>query len=103
MNQELLQYCKFYKGEEKCPFKNEQACCWDAERVFVNSTQDILSSVIDDYVTLQALNGSIHEADGVNIGIKAILCSMINKQSGLNQFEQYSYFRAFFEKHYLKG
>lgn len=35
--EELIKQCRYYKGEEKCPFDGELGDYWGIEEIFVNS------------------------------------------------------------------
>lgn len=38
---ELIKQCRYYKGEERCPYNNgEKVWFWDKERVYVSSGGD---------------------------------------------------------------
>lgn len=76
---ELLQFCRYYKGEENCP-KDTNASFWDYEKYWVSISEspkensdnfNVVSNWIDEY--LHAGLGLFCNNDGVPITLKALL------------------------------
>lgn len=56
-NNELLQFCRYYKGEDKCPFENEDLrLYWDLERVYVKNE----GKIGGEKELYQAINGKTY-------------------------------------------
>lgn len=78
---DLLRFCRYYKGEEECPFKNDhKARLWDYEKVWLkltlssyenNDADKDLASMLDDYVS--AGLSSFAQSDDTPATLKAIL------------------------------
>ena len=51
---DLVKFCRYYKGEDDCPFKDQnKSMLWFYERAWVYdmlNDSDSLSSAIDDYI-----------------------------------------------------
>lgn len=49
MKKQLLKYCRFFKGEEICPFLDEHRSLWEAERNWVDEAI-VGSRLLDEYL-----------------------------------------------------
>ena len=77
--EDLIQFCRYYKGEKECP-KNVDSKFWEYEKVWVELSEnpkegsinfDTISSWIDDYI--RAKLGQFESTDGVPATLKALL------------------------------
>lgn len=88
----LLTYCRYYKGEEECPFEdNEDRLFWQYEQFWYDSQakkDEHLSELIADYIN--AGLSDFENRDNTPISLKALLW---NRFSHWN----YSYPEAFKE------
>ena len=70
-----LQFCRYYKGEEKSPYKNDmQSLLWDYERIWIDLSvkkDNYLGKMLDDY--LAAGLQSFEKADNTPATLKALL------------------------------
>lgn len=75
MDKTLFNYCRYYKGEQSCPFtKQNDRMFWDYERIWCNmqTTHDAsMNDIVRDY----NLNGfaEFEPYDGVPVSMKALL------------------------------
>jgi hypothetical protein len=74
MRQRILD-CRYYNGEQECPFEGMNACYWDYERIWV--TESIPHSEFSDEIDILKKMGVIDElhGEGTPEGILAILYS----------------------------
>lgn len=72
---DYLQFCRYYKGEEKSPYKNDmQSLLWDYERIWIDLSlkkDDYLGKMLDDY--LEAELQDFEKADDTPATLKALL------------------------------
>ena len=72
---ELLKYCRYYKGEEESPFRDiapKKCSLWHDERAFVTEAKNgTIQVYIKDYEAVGL--GSFCADDGIPIGLKAML------------------------------
>ncbi len=96
--EDLLKYCRYYKGEKDCP-KNVNRALWGLEMVWVRETlaenTEFLDNVLTEYLRLGLENFSIF--DKVPITLKAVF---------LNRFLQHNdgmYIAKEFKEAYIKA
>ena len=74
-NDELIKYCRYYKGEEHNPFDKvdqDKAMLWFYEMCFVlDKSQAMFDEYISDYKAVGL--SSFAEVDGIPIKLKALL------------------------------
>ncbi len=79
MKNDLLKFCRYYKGEDECPFvENNAAFAWDTERVwlFESSKEKREASNMDMEILSTYINaglGEFNSDDGIPITLKALL------------------------------
>ena len=79
-NNELLQFCRYYKGEDKCPFDDKRCRWWEYEKKWVefttsvyqtNQSNYILDISIEEYISNNMQD--FEKSDGVPLSLKALL------------------------------
>ena len=79
----LLDYCKYYKGEKENPYEENKAMLWLAERTWHeeysknNCLTDFLIDMCEEYNHAGLLN--FKETDGVPIAMKATIFRLYTK------------------------
>ncbi len=76
MNKEdNLRFCRFYKGERECPYKEGmKSLLWDYERIWIElspNKDDMLGNMLDDY--LRAGLSEFEMQDDTPISLKSLL------------------------------
>lgn len=77
--EELIKHCRYYKGEEECPYKTDEGrtnkgLLWFYEKKWVCDYEERESYYIEyvqDYICHEL--GLFEETDGVPISLKALL------------------------------
>lgn len=73
MKSDLLKYCRFYKGEASCPFKDGRASLWSAERSWVKMAE-AADPLLDEYLeALQLELPDMVNEKGAHPSLKALL------------------------------
>lgn len=77
---EAIAFCRYYKGENECPFKdNDKSFLWNYERAWVydmaNNTS--LADNIGEYIACGLTDFS--DEDGVPLSLKAVLFNRFAK------------------------
>lgn len=83
MDKTLFNYCRYYKGEQSCPFDDTRGALWDYERVWceMQSKKDAaINDIVRDY-NLYGLNG-FEPYDGVPTSLKAFLFNRFSNWVG---------------------
>lgn len=97
--QELIKQCRYYKGEDKCPYAyaDPRFTAWRIERIWVGAfdRDSYVDSCIDDYVRRGM--GSYRMTDSVPLSLKAVL---MNRFFHYADREVIDDFKAFYEKLY---
>lgn len=101
-NNELLQFCRYYKGEDKCPFDDDpnKAMLWDYEQIWViehkrnkSELSNYQEECMHDYISHGLAD--FQNKDGIPISLKALL---------FNRYElpdnDTSPFKRFYKKYY---
>lgn len=72
---DYLKFCRFYKGEKECPYKEGiKSILWDYERIWIKlnlNKDDALGNMLDDY--LRAGLSEFEMQDDTPITMKALL------------------------------
>lgn len=98
--QDLLQFCKYYKGEENSPFQGTEGALWGFEKTWVAFSLnpekgfDYLSSCLNEYLSCGLRD--FEQFDDTPVSLKAVL---------FNRFEQWDEggdFKEFYRKYYSK-
>ena len=105
---DLMQICRYYKGENECPKFNDnnKSMLWGYERTWVDDTlatekrgrvSDYQNEMLDDYMSVGLT--TFNNTDGISITLKALLFNRYCKT-------QYSMelavepFKKFYHKYY---
>lgn len=98
--QDLLQFCKYYKGEENSPFQGTEGVLWGVEKTWVafslNTEKgfDYLSKCLNEYLSCGLRD--FEQFDDIPVSLKAVL---------FNRFEQWDEggdFKEFYRKYYTR-
>lgn len=97
--QDLLKFCRYYKGEKESPFDGTKNMLWQYEQSWITLTlshndddSNLLSKILEEYI-LAGLK-DFEKFDDTPLTLKAIL---------YNRFEQWNeggYFKDFYHKYY---
>lgn len=100
-NEDLLKYCRYYKGEEKSPFDKEDPgkdMLWFYEMCFVmHGDRYDYSDYLDEYAVVGLT--SFAEDDGVPIEYKALLFNRYCK-TAYSMMDAAEPFKKFYLKYY---
>ena len=102
-SQDLLQYCKYYKGESRNPFQDKTlALIWEAENYWAHAGEtnnvETLTNYLQEY--FQAGLAEVGINDDTPITLKALLYIRYRQQQGLTPAEVKEAFSSFYNKHY---
>lgn len=98
--QDLLQFCKYYKGEEESPYQGTENALWGIEKTWVafslNAEKgfDYLSKCLNEYLSCGLRD--FEQFDDTPVSLKAVL---------FNRFEQWDEggdFKEFYRKYYTQ-
>lgn len=98
--QDLLQFCKYYKGEEESPYQGTKNALWGFEKTWVAFSLnpekgfDYLSNCLNEYLSCGLRD--FEKFDDTPITLKAVL---------FNRFEQWDEggdFKAFYNEYYTQ-
>lgn len=105
MENQLLRYCRYYKGEKEMPkFDNQdKELFWSYEKVWVESksgenNHDMLAKMIGEYVA--AGLGGFEIYDDTPMTLKAMLFNRYLK-GGLSMSEAAEPFKKFYRDYYI--
>lgn len=103
---ELISYCRYYKGEEKSPWEGvcdggeaqNKNMLWWYECIWVRDMMSGCSTMYDSMVREYVGHGleSLGAGDGVPITLKALLCNRYGKTA----WDVATEFTAFYIKYY---
>lgn len=99
---ELLTYCRYYKGEKECPFTNQNDIMfWDYERIWCEQ-QRMRNPIVHDMVRDYNLAGlaSYEPYDGTPLSLKALLFNRYCHWSSGSPYDCTEGFKLFYEKTY---
>lgn len=97
---DLISFCRYYHGEETCPFSEEdKSMLWDYERTWVADmmSDDDFSEYISDYLAVGLRDFSMF--DDTPITLKAMLFNRYAKTAYTMQ-DAVPGFKEFYQKYY---
>lgn len=106
----LLKYCRYYKGEKSNPFKGKDGYngyFWDYERVWVEQTllsyKETETSFFDDMIEEYLHSGlaTFQQKDDTPVTLKALLYNRYGHWSGLPMLENAEPFKKWYLHEYL--
>lgn len=105
-NPQLREYyisrCRYYYGEDNCPYSGVEACFWEYEQYWVNwhfeGKIEVLKELVEDYKAYG--HGRLQKDDGVPISLKAVLWNRWAKWVGSPSDREG--WREFYLHEYLK-
>lgn len=94
--------CRYYKGEDSNPYKEQHALCWRLESRWCAMELE-QSNILNEYKTEYIHSGLLLYSanDGVPIRLKALLLVRFYAQNGSIPYGA-SDFKHWYEHHYLK-
>ncbi len=105
MKNELIQHCRYYKGEENNPFvtKNaELAFLWDCEYFWVHAGEtnhvDLLKTYLQVYIQVEL--GLFEIEDSTPITLKALLFNRFCQIQGETKNDAVEPFKIFYKRYY---
>lgn len=110
IKEELIGFCRYYKGEKECPYKDgDEPYLWEWENKWIefsltaynhNSLQP-LGTMIDEYLScgLRTFN----DDDGVPATLKALLFNRYLHHTNYPMKEGVEPFKKFYNKTYKKS
>ena len=98
---DLLKFCRYYKGEDDCPFKEQnKTMLWFYERAWMFDMlrdSDNLSTCIDEYIRFGL--GLFEQFDDVPLSLKALLFNRYARTSQ-SMAEAVEPFKKFYKEYY---
>lgn len=98
---DLLKLCRYYKGEDDCPFKEQnKSTLWFYERAWVFDTlnnSNSLSSAIEEYIRLGL--GLFEQFDDIPLSLKALIFNRYARTSN-SMTEAVEPFKKFYKEYY---
>lgn len=103
-NNNLLQFCRYYKGEDECPLKdNYQRMFWYYEKDWTQMVEsgqtEISETFLNEYVRCGLTDFQFD--DDTPVTLKATLFNRFCKSSGLPMLENKEPFKKFYLEKYL--
>lgn len=96
-----LQQLKYYKGEEKSPFDdNNRSMLWFYESVWYNSMTTDNKGLLDEYISDFKYAELTDLPGDMPLGYKALLFNRYSKGSMTSMLESAKEFREFYAKYY---
>lgn len=101
---DLLAYCKYYKGEQNHPFGNDKelAQLWECERYWAHAGEmnqvEVLKSYLQELMSAGMIILSIE--DEVPITLKAVLYHTFCQRNGLLYTDGGEQFKAYYQMYY---
>ena len=98
----LLSQCLFYKGENRCPYEDEESmrpCYWDYERVWVEWELDEYNPQLQaglDYLEIACPYAAKDNPD-VPLGLQAIFISRIERGGPVTRFSLRNFIKQYKE------
>lgn len=101
---ELLTYCRYYKGENECP-NGVNFALWEAEQMYVTECAKASSQIIDDALkNLHRFNLAwVGDGDGFPLEVIALLFAIYDRNSDNPPHINANYFPAFYEREIKNG
>jgi hypothetical protein len=101
MNQDLLKYCRYYKGEKECPYEGiEFYRCWNTERVWVERMLDRTYEFKDElheYITAGLVD--FEKYDDTPITLKALLFNRFGDWFSGGLMEMVEPFKKYYQEY----
>lgn len=108
-NNELLKYCRYYRGEKDNPYSskdNYSGYFWDYEKVWVeqtalcykNDNTDFFDSMVEEY--LHSGLAAFQQTDDTPVTLKALLYNRYSHWSGLPMLENAEPFKNWYLHEY---
>jgi hypothetical protein len=105
---DLLPFCRYYKGEEECPYSGNEAMLWLYEMDWTNETiriykdekkaeQSVLNSHLSEYIAVGLSDFST--GDNIPITLKALLFDRYSRDV-YSKFDAIESFKIFYAKYY---
>lgn len=98
---ELLKSCRYYKGEDDCPFREQnKSMLWFYECAWINemlNNGNSLSIAIEEYIRLGL--GAFEQFDDIPLSLKALLFNRYGRTSQ-SMTEAVEPFKKFYKKYY---
>lgn len=105
---DLLSFCRYYKGEEECPYSGNEAMLWLCEMDWTNETiriykdekkaeQSVLSSHLSEYIAVGLSDFST--GDNIPITLKALLFDRYSRDV-YSKIDAIESFKIFYAKYY---
>lgn len=101
---DLIQFCRYYKGEKENPFIGNKALFWDYEKIWIDYNfsehgRTLLSDYIDDYTRVGL---SLFEMkDNTPASLKALLFFRFCYWKSASIIECVEPFKDFYNKEYI--
>ena len=107
---DLLQYCRYYKGERKNPYEGKEqnkAMLWMYERAWIHDTMAVIarghanvpeSRNLDEYVAVGL--SDFENADGVPITLKSLLFNRYAQGNMSSLADCVEPFKKFYKQYY---
>lgn len=102
---DYIRFCRYYKGEPKCPFNDgDAAAFWDYEKVWAELNSDemngreYLADMIDVYGSAGLALFEIH--DDTPVSLKALLFNRYCKWNSASIYECADGFKTFYKDRY---
>lgn len=103
--EQLLKYCRYYKGEKECPYESvEMYRYWNTERVWVkrmNDKTDNFENELHEYIT--AGMGDFEKFDDTPITLKAMLFNSFGYWFSGSLLESVEPFKENYKKYKERG
>lgn len=104
---DLIKFCRYYMGEQKCPFSNgSEASLWSYERAWVEFNVDNikgrehLADLVNDYARVGLSLFEIH--DDTPVTLKALLFNRYCKWNSASMYECVDGFKSYYKKTYIR-
>lgn len=99
---DLLKFCRYYKGEDKCPFDDERTTLWYYERAWYLDFTKNKSPILEEYTNEYILAGlkDLDKYSEIPISLKALLFNRFRKDSYNDLYEDAKRFEKFYNEHY---
>ena len=98
---DLVKFCRYYKGEDDCPFKEQnKSMLWFYERAWIFDMlrdSDNLSTSIDEYIRLGL--GQFEQFDDIPLSLKALLFNRYARTC-YSMAEAVEPFKKFYKEYY---
>lgn len=103
MDKTYIDYCRYYKGEDKNPYSDERSLLWDYERDWCEMQRkksDLLDTIMSDY-NVAGLE-DFECVDGTPVSLKAFLFNRYCHWSSGSPIECVEPFKQYYVETYKK-